>query len=69
MSISIDNIFLPYDAKESAISTPLSSNRTRSNLLARINTDERINVRVTSPRPGAEYPRGRLRTLSGPTSL
>ena len=72
ISISTTNIFLPFglcDATESALSTPLSSSRTRSNRLARINTDERMNVRVTRPRPGAETPRGRLRTLSGPTSL
>ena len=65
-------IFFPFglcDATESALSTPLSSSRARSNRLARINTDERMNVRVTCPRPGAETPRGRLRTLSGPTSL
>ena len=69
MSIFSDNIFFTYDAKESAVSTPLTSNRTRSNCLARMNKDERIDVRVTRPRPGGEYPRGRLRTLSGPTSL
>ena len=72
ISISTNNIFPPFglcDATESALSTPLSSSRTRSNRLARINTDERMNVRVTRPRPDAENPRGRLRTLSGPTSL
>ena len=72
ISISTNCIFLPFylcDVAESAVSTPLSSTRTRFNRLARLNTDGSMNVSVTCPRPGGETPRGRLRTLSGPTSL
>ena len=75
LSISTNCISLPLclcDVAESAVSTPLSSSRSRFNRLARLNTDGSMNVSVTCPRPGAETPRtprGRLRTLSGPTSL
>ena len=65
----ISLLFCLCDVAESALSTPLLSSRSRFNRLARLHTDGSMDVSVTCPRPGAENPRGRLRTLSGPTSL